>query len=136
LRTYLRLDTTPRTQIAAKLDLSDLTLENLLQAAREIFHDKNNLPPLSEVVSFPRVTIRDKIKVILDKLQKEGGISFSKLVGKKGNRVDVVVTFLAMLELVKRHIVGATQDTLFGDIELISEGELAGLEDQDLGFVE
>ncbi len=136
LRTYLRLDTTPRTQIAAKLDLSDLTLENLLQVAREIFHDNNNLPPLSEVVSFPRITIRDKIKVILYRLQKGGGISFSNLVGKKSNRVEIVVTFLAMLELVKRHIVGANQETLFGDIDLISEGDIAGIEDQDLEFVE
>jgi chromatin segregation and condensation protein Rec8/ScpA/Scc1 (kleisin family) len=41
-----------------------------------------------------------------------------------------------MLELVKRHIVGATQETLFGDINLISESEIASLEDQDLEFVE
>ncbi len=136
LHTYLRMDTTPRTQIATKLDLSDLTLENLVQVAREIFRDANNLPPLSEVVSFPRITIRDKIKVILDRLQKDGGISFSKLIGKKNNRVEIVVTFLAMLELVKRHIVGATQETLFGDIGLISEGEIASLDDQDLEFVE
>lgn len=136
LKTYLRLDTSPRIQIAAKLDLSDLTLENLLQVAREIFKDAHNLAPLSEVVSLPRITIRDKIKVIIDRLQKEGGLSFSKLVSKKGNRVEVVVTFLAMLELVKRHIVGATQETIFGDIDLISEGELASLDDQDLGFID
>lgn len=136
LRTYLRLDTTPRIQIAAKLDLSELTLENLLQVAREIFRDANNLPPLSEVVSFPRITIRERIKVILDRLQKDGSLSFSKLVGIKSNRVEIVVTFLAMLELVKRHIVGATQDTLFGDIDLISESDIAALDDQDLEFVE
>lgn len=136
MRTYLRLDTTPRTQIAAKLDLSDLTLENLVQVAREIFRDVHNLAPLSEVVSFPRITIRERINIILERLQKEGGLSFSKLVSKKGNRVEIVVTFLAMLELVKRHIVGATQETLFGDISLISEGDIASLEDQDLEFVE
>lgn len=136
LRTYLRLDTSPRTQIAAKLDLSELTLENLVKVAGEIFNSSTNLPPLSEVVSFPRITIREKITAILDTLKREGSLSFINLIKSKGNRVEIVVTFLAMLELVKRHMVGATQNNLFGSIDLIPEGELSNLEDQDLEFVE
>lgn len=136
LRTYLRLDTSPRTQIAAKLDLSDLTLENLVKVAGEIFNINSDLPPLSEVVSFPRITIREKITTILETLKREGSLSFANLIIKKGNRVEVVVTFLAMLELVKRHMVGATQSNLFGSIDLVPEGELSNLEDQDLEFVE
>ncbi len=136
LRTYLRLDTSPRTQIAAKLDLSDLTLENLVKVAGEIFNNNSDLPPLSEVVSFPRITIREKITTILETLKREGSLSFANLIIKKGNRVEVVVTFLAMLELVKRHMVGATQSNLFGSIDLVPEGELSNLEDQDLEFVE
>ncbi len=136
LRTYLRLDTSPRTQFSAKLDLSELTLENLVKVAGEIFRNGNELPPLSEVVTFPRITIREKINTILDTLKKEGRLSFSNLVTKKGNRVEIVVTFLAMLELIKRHMVGATQSMLFGAIELIPEGEISNLEDQDLEFVD
>ncbi len=135
-KTYLRLDTSPRTQIAAKLDLSDLTLENLVQVAGEIFNNINELPPLSEVVTFPRITIREKITTILDTLKRKGNLSFTELITKKENRVEVVVTFLAMLELIKRHMVGATQETLFGLISLVPEGELSSLEDQDLEFVE
>jgi segregation and condensation protein A len=136
LRTYLRLDTSPRTQLTAKLDLSDLTLENLVKAASEIFNNGNELPPLSEVVTFPRITIREKIKSILDKLKLKGNLTFRELIEKKENRVEIVVTFLAMLELIKRHMVGATQDDLFGNISLIPEGELSNLEDQDLEFVD
>jgi segregation and condensation protein A len=136
LKTYLRLDTTPRTQVAAKLDISDLTLENLVKIAGEIFSNGNELPPLSEVVTFPRITIREKINVILDALQQDGKLTFSNLLTKKGNRVEVVVTFLAMLELVKRHIVIASQNSLFGSIDVVPEGELTNLEDQDLGFIE
>ncbi len=135
-RSYLRLDTNPHTQIAAKLDLSDLTLDNLILAAREIFADLHNLPPLSDVVSFPRITIREKITSILAALQKEGALTFTNLLSKNGNRVEIVVTFLAMLELVKRHMVGASQSELFGTIALVPEGEITGLEDQDLEFVD
>jgi segregation and condensation protein A len=135
-RTYLRLDSSPRAQFAAKLDISELTLEDLTSAAREIFGDPNNLAPLSEVVTFPRVTIREKISSILELLQKEGGQSFDSLISSGKSRLEIVVTFLALLELIKRHMVGASQQSLFGSIELVPEGELVSLEDQDLEFVE
>jgi segregation and condensation protein A len=135
-RTYLRLDTSPRTQFATKLDLEDLTIADIVTAAREIFGDPNNLAPLSEVVTFPRVTIREKISSILEYLRKGGGLSFGQLFENSKTRVEIVVTFLALLELVKRHMVGASQNSLFGDILLVPEGDLVNLEDQDLEFVE
>jgi len=136
LKTYLRLDTTPRAQLSTKLDLSELTLENLVKAAKEILYNGNDLPPLSEVVTFPRITIREKINTILDTLKLEGTLTFSNLITKKGNRVEVVVTFLAMLELIKRHMVEATQNALFGAIDLVPEGEIVSLDDQDLEFID
>jgi segregation and condensation protein A len=136
LRTYLRLDSPQRAQSAAKLDLSELTLDDLLAAAREIFCDPNHLAPLSEVVNFPRITIREKISSILDLLRKGGGQSFETLLAGEKTRLEIVVTFLALLELVKRHMVGASQDSIFGRIQLVPEGDLVNLEDQDLEFVE
>jgi segregation and condensation protein A len=50
--------------------------------------------------------------------------------------LEVVVTFLALLELVKRHMVGANQENLFGDITLHAEGELTTLDDEELEFVD
>jgi segregation and condensation protein A len=37
---------------------------------------------------------------------------------KKASRLEIVVTFLAMLELIKRHLVRVSQEGLFGDISL------------------
>ena len=134
--TYLRLDANPVVQIPSKLDISELTLEALVQAAREVFSNPNNLPPLSEVVSSPRFTIRQKINIILDTLQKMGATTFQQFVTTRSSRLEVVVTFLALLELVKRHMVGANQNQLFGEISLQPEGELSALDDQELEFVE
>ena len=136
LRTYLRLDTSPRTQLTAHLDLEEFTLDELVQAARDIFSSAHNLPPLSEVVAFPRITIRQKISTILDKLKMVGETSFKNILNADHSRVEIVVTFLALLELVKRHMVGASQETLFGEILLQPEGELTGLDDQELEFVD
>ncbi|NTV36248.1 MAG: segregation/condensation protein A, partial [Anaerolineaceae bacterium] len=119
LHTFLRLSSSPNI-FASKFDLSDITLEDLVSAASEIFATGGNLPPLSSVVNMPRVTIREKISMILLRL-KDGPVSFKQMFTHKNSRVDIVVTFLAMLELIKRHIVDAEQTDLFGDITLIPE---------------
>lgn len=135
LHSYLRMDTAPRVQLPLKLDLSELTLESFLQAAQEIFGG-DDLPPLSEVVSIPRVTIREKIDVILNRI-RTGEISFQNLLTSDSSRVEIVVTFLALLELVKRHVINAQQNTLFGDIALQSESvEQSEIEDSDSEFGE
>lgn len=134
--TYLRLDANPAVQIPSKLDISELTLEALVEAAREVFSNPNNLAPLSEVVASPRFTIRQKIHVILEALQKMGATTFQQFITTRSSRVEVVVTFLALLELVKRHMVGANQNQLFGEISLQPEGEFSTLDDQELEFVE
>ena len=132
----MRLDANPAVQIPSKLDISELTLEALVEAAREVFSNPNNLPPLSEVVASPRFTIRQKIHIILEALQKMGATTFQQLITTRSSRVEVVVTFLALLELVKRHMVGANQNQLFGEISLQPEGEFSTLDDQELEFVE
>ncbi|MRR32375.1 segregation/condensation protein A [bacterium] len=136
IRTYLRLDTTPRVQLPLKLDLSELTLETFLEAAQEIF-GSINLPPLSEVVSIPRITIREKIESIIRQIRETGELSFQRILSTDADRLEIVVTFLALLELVKRHIVNAEQNTLFGDIAVHPESaEFEVLEDADSEFGE
>lgn len=134
-RTYLRLDTNPRVQIPTKLDLSELTLESLLEAAEEIFGGAE-LPPLSEVVSIPRITIREKIDAIIDRLKTGQLSTFKSVLKDSHSRLEMVVTFLALLELIKRHLVAANQNALFGEIEFQAEGESIGLDDQELEFGE
>lgn len=136
LHTFLRLDANPRAQMTTHLDLTDFTLEDLVHAAREVFTSPHNLAPLSEVVSFPRITIRQKISSILDKLRRTGSTNFQMFLDKNNDRVEIVVTFLALLELVKRHMVTANQESTFGQIILQTEGDLVGMDDQELEFVD
>mgnify|MGYP001769854386 CR=1 FL=1 len=118
------------------LDMTGFTLDDLVLAAREIFTSPHNLAPLSEVVSFPRITIRQKISSILDQLRRSGKTNFQMILVKSNDRIEIVVTFLALLELVKRHMVTANQETTFGEISLQTEGELVGLDDQELEFID
>jgi segregation and condensation protein A len=135
LRTYLRI-APPTIKVEGRLDLSDLTLEDLVAAARQIFLSKPSLPTLSQVVNAPRVTIREKIRSILQRLGSYGTTTFNSFLKRRSDRLEVVVTFLAMLELIKRHVIDASQGELFGDIELKPTGEWDEKEDSQLEFIE
>jgi segregation and condensation protein A len=116
LRTYLRV--APPPHVEGRLDLSDITLTDLLAAAEAILAEEQDKAALGTVISAPRITIREKIFWIAEKLGKESHASFRGLVGENPSRLEVVVTFLALLELVKRYRVSAIQAGLFSDIQI------------------
>jgi segregation and condensation protein A len=132
LRTFIRVAPPPK--IAVKLDMSNVTFEDFLQAAREAFALKRALKPLSQVVSLPRVTIRERIHHILLKIKEFGTTTFRIVLSNEKNRIDIVVTFLAMLELIKRRYIAVQQTTLFGDISIEKSEEFAENENIDIEF--
>ncbi len=132
LRTYLRVAPPPK--VEAKLDLSNLTLEGLLAAAEAGIARGKEKKPLATVISTPKVTIREKIDYITKTLKNIQRMSFSGLITDKATRVEIVVTFLALLELVKRYRVTAKQDVLFGDIEFERSEDWKDDEEIDIEF--
>lgn len=132
--TYLRLAPPPK--IEATLDLSGLGIDDLVAAAQMILERKDDRPALDTVVKAPRVTIREKIGLITARLRQIGRSTFRSLLTRESSRLDIVVTFLAMLELVKRHLVIAQQETLFGEIELYPQEDWDPEESFELEFGE
>ena len=116
LRTYLRLAPPPK--VEGKLDLSNITLADLIEAAKEVYAKEVEKQSLGTVISAPKVTIREKIELISKKLGAVEHAHFRELLGEKPTRIEIVVTFLALLELVKRYRVSAKQEGLFSDIEI------------------
>lgn len=120
LHTYLRLAPPPK--IEGTVDLSGLTINDLVAAAQEIINQANLNPSLTDVVPPQRVTIREKIAALTAVLRQQRRISFKSLFTTRQTRLEIVITFLAMLELVRKHLVFASQEQLFGDITInISE---------------
>ena len=128
LRTVPRVAPPPRVAVIPRLDLGGFTLADLHAAARRWL-----LPPppkpLGVTLAPPRVTVRDKIRAIFAALRRRGRTTFFRLLRRRP-RHEVPVTFLALLELVKRRLVRARQEDLFGDITLEAAGPLP--EDTDL----
>jgi len=116
LRTYLRLAPPPK--IEGKLDLSNITITDLIEAARDVYAQESEKQALGTVISAPKVTIREKIELISMKLGAAEHAHFRELLGENPTRIEIVVTFLALLELVKRYRVAARQEGLFADIEI------------------
>ena len=122
LRTYLRLAPPPK--VEKTLDLSGVSALDLLEAVRRALALAPDKPALGTVVAPPKVTIRDQIRLIAGALRERGGRAvFQQLLAEARSRMEIVVTFLATLELIKRRKIEARQTALFGEIELVSLGE-------------
>jgi segregation and condensation protein A len=134
LRTYLRQAPPPK--VEGRLDLSDTSVNDLYAAAIRVFTREDLRAPLRTVVTAPRITIREKIRAIADALKAKAMTTFKELVQKTPGRLDIVVTFLAMLELVRRYRIAATQESLFGNIELRRDQEWDENLEFELGFTE
>ena len=132
LRTYLRVAPPPK--VESRLDLSDITLADLMTAAEDIFAEEAEKQALGTVISVPRITIREKITMIAERLGKSRNATFSGLLGQKPTRLEVVVTFLALLELVKRYRVSTQQDSLFSDIKIEKLEEWGTYEELEIEF--
>jgi len=132
LRTYLRVAPPPK--VEAKLDLSNLTLERLINAAESAFSKGNDKIALGTVISAPRITIREKIEFITRTMKNIQRMTFSGLITDRATRIEIVVTFLAMLELIKRYHISAVQNKLFGEIEFEKLGEWKDDEEIEIEF--
>lgn len=133
-RTYLRMAPPPK--IEGRLDLEGLTLRDLWYAALDVFSAVPDQASLNTVVTRPKVTIRQKIRGIVQRIRAVGHTRFSEILGDGRSRIDVVVSFLAMLELIKRKRVSANQDNLFGEIEIVPAEAWDDTTDFELEFGE
>lgn len=131
-RTFLRIAPPPK--VEPKLDLSNLTLEKLVTAATIAFAKEKEKQPLGVIIAPPRITIREKIDLISKTLKEVERSTFSALLNADASRLEVVVTFLALLELIKRYRVAAQQEGLFDDIEINRMDDWDDDEEMELEF--
>ncbi len=73
---------------------------------------------LPQTVMVRTINIREKINQIRDHLLQQPSTSFHKLLNMAGSKTDVIVTFLAVLELVKLRSVTVNQDQQHGDVSI------------------
>ncbi len=66
-----------------------------------------------------RASVADAVAELVDELPRCGRISFRRLTGGLVERLEVIVRFLALLELFKQGMVELDQAERFGEIEIV-----------------
>jgi segregation and condensation protein A len=134
-RTYVSYAPVP--EIEGKFQLSGLDIFDLRAAYREVLARKPEEPAsLDEQIAPPKVSIRQKVRLVTDYLRRFGRTNFRALLGKRFSREEVGVTFLAVLELVRLNFIETNQEGLFSEIEITARDDWEGKDEIELEFGE
>src|ERR1700682_6519712 len=101
----------------APLRLGEVSIFQLITAFQNVIKRVEAREDLREIFG-EHFTVSDKIDIILRQVADGGRVRFSDLFGAIASRVEIVVTFLAHLELIRLKQVRATQANPFDEIEI------------------
>lgn len=95
----------------------DVSLGDLLDALQEVL--KRAAPEAVHQVILEQVSLREQLCLILDTLREKPQLLFTDLFPSGTTRLQILVTFLALLELVRMRMVHVRQEERFGPITLV-----------------
>ena len=101
-------------------DVSDFLNEVTLYDISKIFKDAVNNAPTQDSFEINRetVSLKDQQDFILQQFNNDKILSLKNLVKKLETKLEIIVTFLALLEMIKRSEVICSQKENFEDIEI------------------
>lgn len=98
---------------------TEFTLEKALFTLQDLIDrlpKKENIP---QTIVKKVISLEEMIGTLTIRITSHLRMSFSEFTKKhRGNRMNVIVSFLAMLELVKQGIVHVSQESIFGEIQM------------------
>jgi segregation and condensation protein A len=118
LRAYLRI--APLPQLERKLDPTAVSLDDLIAAVRAAMAVQPESGPVDERVAPFTISVADKIHDIESLVSQRGSFSFQRMLRRAKSRAEIIVTFLALLELIKAARVRVQQQQLFGEILVLA----------------
>lgn len=96
--------------------LSNVSLFDLLLAFKKAL---DNMPKVTyHEVKKIDVTIEEQTEYILEKLQRHTMLLFSELINDIKEKIVIIVTFLALLEMIKARRINVRQSGVFEDIRI------------------
>jgi segregation and condensation protein A len=101
----------------ATLHLGEVGIFQLINAFQNVIKRLEAREDLQEITG-ENFTVSDKIERILQTLADGKAIKFSELFARMASRIEIVVTFLALLELIRLKQVRAIQPNEFDEIEI------------------
>jgi segregation and condensation protein A len=102
------------------LRLEEVGIFQLIKAFQTVIKRIEARQDMQEIFG-ERFSVSEKIDTILKRVANGARLRFSELFGDVVSRVEVVVTFLALLELIRLKQVRAHQKSMFEEIEIAAE---------------
>jgi segregation and condensation protein A len=92
---------------------------DLLQQMQKIFKTMISSYSDAKILDmYEEVSVNEKITLMNEYLEKNGECMFTDLIVRKGNELDVICAFMAILEAVKFKLATILQNRMFGDIKI------------------
>ncbi|MFH1624779.1 MAG: segregation/condensation protein A [Pseudomonadota bacterium] len=97
-------------------DLHEVSIIELLEAFKKVLEEKPKEDFFSVLVE--KMSVNDKIVEIVQRMKDTGSITFQSLFEGGSNKREIILTFLALLELVKLRMASVWQAKAFGTIRI------------------
>jgi segregation and condensation protein A len=117
IHTFPRRAPTPKPTVTRPTKIAGLTFKTLANALKRTLDAAPQLPA-GIMVEPLKVSIHHRIARIRELTGTTGRVRFTSLLEEANTRVEIIVTFLAILESLKRKLIFVEQDNMFGEIFL------------------
>ncbi|TSC60870.1 MAG: segregation and condensation protein A [Parcubacteria group bacterium Gr01-1014_107] len=104
---------------------TEINKRNLLDSLKAVLNDfpvENS--KLSKATVKKVLSLEEAIERIIKRIEKSLILNFKEFSSKESTRENIIVSFLALLELFKRGTVELTQEKQFGDIQITNNQQL------------
>lgn len=116
LRTYLRIAPPPK--LEGRLDLSGVSIDTLLTAVQAALARVESREDSVAIVQPRRITIEGQMNKLRYRVKNGRSLQFRDLLSPGTDRVELSISLLAVLELIKQREISAFQPELFDPIAL------------------
>lgn len=95
-----------------------LTRDRLRELFLDVLQDIEPVVALPKQLTLRTISIQEKIEHLRQHISSQVAINFRTILSSSKDKTEVIVTFLALLELVKQRFVAVVQKNTFSDIEI------------------
>lgn len=95
---------------------ANVSVQSLAESMNRLVQKLKPPKPLQQTKIDSRVSLREKIEHLRKLLNTQSSYNLLDSLSERGNRTEIIVSFLAILELAKQQIVHINQSEEFGDI--------------------
>jgi segregation and condensation protein A len=97
--------------------LDDVSLFDLLTAFKNAL---DNMPKVTvHQVSIIKVSLEEQVRFIIEQIGNRPYILFREICKQLQNKMELIVTFMAILDLARLNFLAAKQSEIFGEIRLV-----------------